>query len=214
MLTVHHLGISQSDRIVWLCEELGIDYQLIRYERDPEDRLAPAAYRALHPAGTAPVITDGDVVLAETMAIIEYIVARYGGAQLVVSPNDPGFANYLFWYHFSNGSLMPAAMMMTAEGPMASVMRQRLQRYLKMYEAHFTAGNLWLAGDRFTIADVVTEFPFKALRMMKQIDLSAYPRIEAYLGRMTARPAYRRAMEKAEPGAAGLDPSPDTQDPV
>lgn len=201
MLTVHHLGISQSDRIVWLCEELGIEYRMIRYERDPVDHLAPAAYRALHPAGTAPIITDGDVVLAETMAIVDYIVARHGGAQLTVPAADPAYADYLFWYHFSNGSLMPAAMMLRAKGLMATVMHGRMVRYLGMYEAHFAAGNEWLTGDRFTVADIVTEFPFKAMRMNKDVDLTAYPHIQAYVDRIVARPAYQRAMDVAEPGA-------------
>jgi len=103
MLTVHHLGISQSDRIVWLFEELRIPYELIRYERDPVTRLAPESYKALHPAGTAPVITDGDLVLGESGAIIDYIVARYGNDRLTLSADHPDFAHYLYWYHFANG---------------------------------------------------------------------------------------------------------------
>src|ERR1044072_630618 len=111
MLTVHHLGISQSERIVWLCEEPGIPYEMIRYERDPQTRLAPANYKALHPFGTAPVITDGDLVLGESGAIIDYIVAKYGAGRLSVAPTEPNFPEYLYWYHFANGSLMPAAML-------------------------------------------------------------------------------------------------------
>lgn len=107
MLTVHHLGISQSERIVWLCEELSIPYQLVRYDRDPVTRLAPAEYKALHPFETAPVITDGTVVLSESGAIIEYIVARYGKGRLTVRPDAPNYADYLFWLHFANGSMMP-----------------------------------------------------------------------------------------------------------
>ena len=110
MLTVHHLGISQSERIVWLCEEIDLPYRLLRYERDPVTRMAPPEYRALHPFGTAPVITDGDLVLAESGAIIEYLLARYGRGRLTVAPERPGFADYLFWFHFANGSLMPSMM--------------------------------------------------------------------------------------------------------
>ena len=91
MLTVHHLATSQSDRIVWLCEELGIDYQLVRYDRDPVTRLAPAEYRALHAIGTAPVIEDGDIVLGESGAIIEYIIQRYGNGRLAVTSDHPCF---------------------------------------------------------------------------------------------------------------------------
>src|SRR5919204_1270708 len=104
MLTVHHLGRSQSERIVWLCEELGLDYVLRRYERDPVTRLAPPEYKALHPIGTAPVITDGELVLGESGAIIEYILARYGKGRLARSLGHPEYANYLYWLHFANGS--------------------------------------------------------------------------------------------------------------
>src|SRR6202012_954865 len=108
MLTVHHLGISQSDRIVWLCEELAIPYRLIRYERDPKTQFAPPEYRALTPFGTAPAITDGDLTLGESGAIIEYIIAKHGAGRLAVTPDRPEFANYLFWFHFANGSFMPS----------------------------------------------------------------------------------------------------------
>jgi glutathione S-transferase len=103
MLTVHHLGISQSERIVWLCEELEIPYRLERYDREGGRGRAPAAYKALHPAGTAPVITDGDVVLAESGAIVEYIIQEHGNGRLSVAKGQPNFADYLFWFHFANG---------------------------------------------------------------------------------------------------------------
>ena len=111
MLVVHHLGVSQSDRIVWLCEELGVPYELVRYERDPRTRLAPASYRALTPFGTAPVITDGDLVLGESGAIVEYVIETYGEGRLKIRPGDPSWADYVFWFHFANGSLMPAAVL-------------------------------------------------------------------------------------------------------
>src|SRR5215472_6615964 len=110
MLTVHHLGVSQSERIVWLCEELEILYDLKCYERDSVTHLAPAEYKALHPFGTAPVITDGDLVLGESGAIMEYIIAKYGAGRLTVKPESPDFADYLYWFHFANGSMMPASM--------------------------------------------------------------------------------------------------------
>ena len=104
MLTVHHLGVSQSERIVWLCEELGLEYELKLYARDAQTRLAPAEYKALHPIGTAPVITDGDLVLSESGAIMEYIIARYGKGRLALKPSDPGYAQYLYWFHYANAS--------------------------------------------------------------------------------------------------------------
>src|SRR5260370_12993312 len=108
MLTVHHLGKSQSERIVWLCEELEIPYELKRYDRDPVTRLAPPEYKALHPIGAAPLITDGDLVLAESGAVIEYIVAKHGTARLALAADHPDFAQFLYWFHFANGTLQPA----------------------------------------------------------------------------------------------------------
>ena len=108
MLTVHHLEKSQSERIVWLCEELGLSYELKRYERDPVSRLAPPAYQALHPSGTAPVISDGSLVLGESGAIIEYIIAKHGGGRLALGPDDPDYAHYLYWFHYANGTLQPS----------------------------------------------------------------------------------------------------------
>ena len=110
MLTVHHLGKSQSERIVWLCEELAIPYELKVYERDPVTRLAPPEYKALHPLGTAPIIADGDIVLAESTAIVEYLLAKFGNGRLTAAPADANFADYLYWFHFANGSLQPALM--------------------------------------------------------------------------------------------------------
>lgn len=104
MLTVHHLGRSQSERIVWLCEELGIRYELKRYERDPVTRLAPPEYKALHPIGTAPVITEGDLVLGESGAIMEYVIARHGEGRLARRPGEPGYEHYLYWFHYANAS--------------------------------------------------------------------------------------------------------------
>ena len=98
MLTVHHLGKSQSERIVWLCEELGIPYELKVYDRHPVTRLAQADYKALHPIGSAPVITDGELVLAESGAIVEYIVAKYGKGRLILAADHPDFAQFLYWF--------------------------------------------------------------------------------------------------------------------
>src|SRR3954463_5904814 len=110
MLTVHHLGRSQSERIVWLCEELGVAYELKRYERRADNRLAPPEYKALHPMGIAPVITDGDLRLGESGAIVDYIIQTYGAQSkgLALKSGDTGFADYLYWLHFANGTLQPA----------------------------------------------------------------------------------------------------------
>lgn len=199
MLTVHHLGISQSDRIVWLREELGVPYNLIRYDRDPVTRLAPAAYKALHPSGTAPVIEDDGVTLAESGAVIDYIVARHGGGRLTLPADHPDFARYLYWYHFANGSLTPSLMMIAGEGGMADIMRDRVNRYLASLEAHFTEGHHWLAGSDFTTADIIILFPLTTMRAFVQLDLSPYPNLRAYIRRLAARPAFQAAMAKADP---------------
>jgi glutathione S-transferase len=107
MLTIHHLGHSQSERIVWLCEELGIPYELRHYRRDAVTRLSPPDLRALHPLGAAPLIEDGDLLLAESAAIVEYIIVRHGGGRLRLDPSHPDYAAYLYWFHFSNGNLQP-----------------------------------------------------------------------------------------------------------
>jgi len=209
MLTIHHLGISQSDRIVWLCEELGIAYDLKRYDRDPVTRLAPADYQALHPSGTAPVITDGDLVLGESGAIIEYIVHRYGGGRLAVAPDAPGYADYLFWFHFANGSFVPAAMMglvsglVGASGDSAIIrsLNRRLDRSWDAVEARL-GESAYLAGEVFTAADIMTLFPLTTMRLFAPRDIAGYPNVLAYLQKIAARPAFQRAMAKADPGFA------------
>jgi glutathione S-transferase len=199
MVTVHHLGISQSDRIVWLCEELGLSYDLIRYDRDPVTRLAPADYKALHPSGTAPVITDGELVLAESGAIIDYIVAKYGDGRLTLGADHPDFARFLYWYHFANGSLMPAMLGLMGSGPIADLMRARVDCGLAALDDNLKDG-AWLAGEDFTVADIMIAFPLTTMRNFVPVDLSPYPNILAYLQRMNGRAAFRHAMAKADPG--------------
>ena len=207
MLTVHHLGISQSDRIVWLCEELALPYELIRYERDPVTRLAPAEYRALHPFGTAPVINDGPLVLGESGAIIEYIIAKYGDGRLAVTADRPNFADYLFWFHFANGSVMPNAMIEIvakslgdqSSNGLVDALLARGARAFAMIEDRL--GKVaYFAGDELTAADIIMLFPLSTMRAFSPRDMTPFPNIRAYLGRITARPAYQRAMAKADPG--------------
>ena len=208
MIVVHHLGISQSDRIVWLCEELELPYQLERYERDPTTKLAPAAYRALTPFGTAPVITDGPLVLGESAAIIEYIITRHGQGRLAVAPDAPGYTDYLFWFHFANGSLMPSAMIDLiaavlggdrGDNAVVASLRDRLNRAYAQIESRL--GDVpYLAGDTFTAADIMTLFPLTTMRVFVPRDITPYPNIRAYLSRIGERPAFQRAMAKADPG--------------
>lgn len=206
MIVVHHLGISQSDRIVWLCEELGLTYELKLYQRDPVTGLAPAEYRALTPFGTAPVIGDGDLVLGESGAILEYLIETHGGGRFKVQPGQPGYADYLFWFHFANGSLMPAAMIdMVAqslgggEEGVVAALRARLDRAYDEIEARL-ADVPYLAGEQFTAADIITLFPLTTMRMFVPHSLSTFPNIRDYLARIGERPAFQRAMAKADPG--------------
>lgn len=205
MLTVHHLGISQSDRIVWLCEELGLDYALKLYKRDPQTNLAPAEYRALTPFGTAPVITDGDLVLGESGAIIEYLIHTHGDGRLAVAPGQPGYADYLFWFHFANGSLMPSAMidmvatMLGVEsGGTLEALRSRLDRAYAAIDARLGEAP-YLAGEAFTAADILSLFPLTTMRAFAPRDLAPYPNLAAWLRRIGERPAFQRAMAKADP---------------
>jgi glutathione S-transferase len=205
MLVVHHLGISQSDRIVWLCEELEIPYRLERYERDPVTRLAPAAYRALTPSGTAPVITDGELVLGESAAIVEYIIATHGDGRLSLRRGQVGYTDYLFWFHFANGSLMPAALFDMIAGlvgdsnQVLAALRERLDRAYGHIESRL--GQVpYLAGDAFTAADILTLFPLTTMRAFVPRDITPYPNIRAYLRRLGQRLAFQRAMAKADPG--------------
>lgn len=197
MLTVHHLGTSQSERVVWLCEELALDYELIRYERLPS-RAAPPEYKALHPLGTAPTISDGDVTLAETGAIFEYISLKYGGGRLTLPPEHPDFAQYLFWLHYANGSILPAFMMDMVAAQNGGKAGGRSDLAYQLAEQRLEAAR-WFAGDAFTMADIMMGFPLTRLRVFSGRDLAEYPNIKSYLARVGERPAFQAAMTKAEP---------------
>ena len=207
MLTVHHLATSQSERIVWLCEELGISYELKRYERRADNRLAPPEYKALHPMGTAPIITDGALALGESGAIVEYVIQTHSGGRLAVKPGEAGYADYLYWFHFANGTLQPtAARIMNlvrvdpspANAPLRSA-KDRFDLILGTLETRLGAAS-YLAGAELTAADIMSVFTLSTMRTFLPFDLSAYPNILAYLKRIGAREGYQRAMAKAEPG--------------
>jgi glutathione S-transferase len=205
MLTVHHLGISQSDRIVWLCEELEIPYTFVKYDRDPVTRMAPAAYKALHPCETAPVITDGDLVLGESGAIVDYILAKYGNGRLVLRPDHANFADYLYWLHFANGSMMPAGMVDLVLGVLGlreqesvQPLRARANRAYDTVEKRLGEAKFF-AGDEFTAADIMMLFPLTTMRAFVPRDLAPYPNIRAYLARIGERPAFQRAAKKGDP---------------
>jgi glutathione S-transferase len=209
MLTVHHLAQSQSERVVWLCEELGIPYELKRYERDAAG-LAPADYKALHPCQTAPTITDGTIALGETGAIFEYILTKYGQGALTVPASSPDYPDYLFWLHYSIGTLHPKMLTVLVLGmsgaddsPTARSFRARLDQAHQMMEKRLGQDH-YLGGAALTAADIMTVFDVTSMRNFVKCDLGPYPNIRAYLQRIGERPVYQRAMKKAEPNTTPL----------
>lgn len=212
MLTIHHLGLSQSERIVWLCEELAIPYELKCYRRDAATGEAPAEYQALHPMRLAPVITDGGTTLAESGAIIEYLLATHGNGRLSVARGQPFYTDYLFWLHFANGTLMPSeqsiviASLLNARGEnkVVDLLIGRSDRMYALIEQRLGAVPFF-AGQEFTAADIMMLFPLTTLRKLallrgfRQRDFSAHPNIRRYLERVGGRPTYQRAMAKADP---------------
>jgi glutathione S-transferase len=206
MLTIHHLGHSQSERVVWLCEELGVPYDLVHYTRDPVTMLSPPELKALHPLGASPLIEDDGLLLAESAAIVEYILARYGHGRLQHGPDHAHFAAYLYWFHFANGNLQPVmarSMMVGRAGlapdhPVQQAVQVRLDKVLAWIEARLGECP-YLAGVEFTAADIMSVFSLTTMRIFQPLDLSPYPNILAYLQRIGARPAYSRAMQKGDP---------------
>lgn len=209
MITIHHLGISQSDRVVWLMEELGLPYELKWYDRG-EDFLAPPEYRALHPVGTAPIITDGSLVLAESTAIVEYISQQYGGGSLSVLPGDPNYSEYLFWMQFNNNlqsvlfmkiASQAGGVQTSEDNPMNAIIQRREDGIYTALEQRLKESD-YLGGNRFTCADIMSMFNLTSLSMLgaRQID-EGLPNALAYVQRVAARPAYQKAMRIAGPEA-------------
>ncbi|KIW67237.1 hypothetical protein PV04_06502 [Phialophora macrospora] len=211
-LAVHHLHISQSERIVFLCEELEIPYTLKTYTRAPI--FAPPDLAALTPQHSAPVITTTNPVtgvefnMSESGAIAEYINTIYGAGQLALKPDHAHYADYVFWFHYANASLGPSffrkmmALMMdpARTTPYSQSVTTGIQKHLSAVEARLASTGLYLAGETFTLADVMTVWSLTTGRQWYQVDLSPYPAVLAYLGRVAQRDGYQRAIAKAEPG--------------
>jgi glutathione S-transferase len=210
MITIHHLGVSQSDRIVWLMEELGLPYELKWYDRG-EDFLAPPELRALHPAGTAPIITDGDLVMAESTAIVEYISQRHGGGTLSIQPGDPDYPDYLYWMQFNNNlqsvlfikiAFQSAGVEAGTDNPMMTTTARREEGIYRALEQRLGESD-YLGGPRFSCADIMSMFNLTSLAMLgaREID-EKLPNTRAYVERVAARPAYQKAMAIAGPTAS------------
>ncbi|MDQ2822816.1 MAG: glutathione S-transferase [Pseudomonadota bacterium] len=215
MIVVHHLNNSRSQRILWLLEELGLAYEIKKYERDPKTMLAPPELKKVHPLGKSPVITDDDNVVAESGAIVEYLVERYGQGRLVPPAGTPDKLRYNHILHFAEGTAMPPLLMKLvfdrietqkmpffvkpiAKGIAAKVKQMmilpNLQNNLNFLEAELNKST-WFAGEEFTAADVQISFVLEASAARAGLD-ARYPKLTAFLARIHARPAYQRALER------------------
>ena len=207
-LTIHHLQASQSERLPWLCEELQIPYTLTLHQRAPI--FSPQSIRDLNPLGQAPVIQDGDLTLAESAACVEYIIHRHGSGKLALPPSHNDYADYLYWFHFANGTLQPNILVMVlqqqqqlsgSEPAPGSLAARRAHRFGKLL-AHLDdrlVRNEWLAGEEFTAADIMTVFSLTTMRMFYPFDLSPYQAVLRYLQRVVKRDGYCKARSKADP---------------
>jgi glutathione S-transferase len=215
MIVVHHLNNSRSQRVLWLLEELGLEYEVMPYMRDKATMRAPPELRAVHPLGKSPVITDGENTIAESGAIVEYLIDGYGKGRLVPAPNTPSRLKYTYWLHFAEGTAMPPLLMKliadriaTAKMPffakpiarrVADQIRNgftgpEIKRQLDFME-HELGASPWFAGEEFTAADIQMSFPLEAAAARGGLDHSR-PKLMAWLDRIHARPAYKRALEK------------------
>lgn len=204
MITIHHLGVSQSDRIVWLMEELKLPYKLKWYDRGP-DGLMPPEYLALHPAATAPVIEEDGRMLAESAAICEYVSQRHAGGRLSVAPDRPNYFDYLYFMHWNNNvqGMFFSRLAARAGGttnPVTGLIDRRENGYYRALEQQL-AKNAFVAGPDFTCADVMVTFNLTSLSRFGGRTIDDLPNVQAYVGRITKRPAYIEAMRKAGPTA-------------
>jgi glutathione S-transferase len=218
MITVHHLESSRSQRILWLLEELGLEYEIVKYARDPKTMLAPASLKKVHPLGKSPVIVDGDVVLAESGAIVEHLAEAHGGGKLVPERGTEAFRRYRFWLHYAEGSAMPPLLLKLVldkieNGPAPFFIKPIARAIAKKVKQAFLSAQLathfdfiegelgkstWLVGDELTAADIQMSFPIEAARERGVLGAS-HPRARAFVERIQTRPAYRRALERGGP---------------
>jgi glutathione S-transferase len=217
-LTVHHLNNSRSQRVLWLLEELGLPYEIRHYRRDPKTMLAPPELKAVHPLGKSPVLTDDAVTVAESGAIIEYLLDRHGQGRLRPAPGTPERLRFTYWLHFAEGSAMTPLLMKLVfnrvlQAPMPffakpvarAIANKVLEGYvdpnirsqLEYMEAELGRSE-WFAGAEFSAADIQMSFPLEAAAQRAGLD-DRYPRLRAFLERIHARPAYHRALQRGGP---------------
>ena len=206
MIVLHHLNNSRSQRILWLMEELSIPYRIERYQRDARTNLAPPELRAVHPLGKSPVIQDGDLILAESGAIIEYLCERHGGSHLVPAPGTPEHIRHLHWMHFAEGTIMlhlVGRLYLSRVGEAAQAVQGRVEAMIRdeldLVESELARG-AHLASSEFGAADIQMLFPLE-FAMYAGLAADHLTRLREYVARMQARPAYRRALEAGGPYA-------------
>jgi len=212
MITVHHLNNSRSQRVLWLLEELGCEYSIVKYQRDPHTLLAPPELRSIHPLGKSPVVTDGGETLAESGAILEYLIERYGNGRLRPPAGSAARLRYTYWLHYAEGSAMPPLLLKlvftrlprsvpalirpivraVARRAQQSFIDPQLRTHIDFWEGEL-AKSTWFAGEELTAADIQMSFPLEAAAARAGIALG--PRVSGFLERIHARPAYRRALE-------------------
>jgi len=212
MITVHHLNNSRSQRVLWLLEELGLPYRIEHYQRNRTTNLAPPELLQVHPLGKSPVVTDGDATVAETGAVVEYLVDRAGGL-LRPAPGTPEHRRYTYWLHFAEGSAMPPLLMtlilgrIRKSGPffarpiarkiadtvLGTFVSPNIQRQLAFMESELSQ-RAWFAGADFSAADVMMSFPLEVAVVRGGLD-ARFPRLNDWLARIHARPAYQRALK-------------------
>lgn len=218
MITVHHLENSRSQRIVWLLEELGLEYEVKRYDRDPKTMLAPESLKKIHPLGKSPMITDEERTVAETGLIVDYLVSHHAGGKLAPPPESEDHLHYRYWLHYAEGSIMPMLLMTLvfsklSQPPMPLLMRPvggliasgvnkqflgpQLQLHLD-YLDNELGQHEWFVGDEFSAADVMMSFPLEGAAARGGLG-DSYPNLNRFLERIHARPAYKRALERGGP---------------
>jgi glutathione S-transferase len=203
MIVVHHLNDSRSQRILWLLEELAIPYEIQRYQRDKQTRLAPPELKAVHPLGKSPVISDNGRVIIESGAIVDYIIRRHGGGRLQPDPASPAYDDYVQWLHFAEGSAMLpmllklyVSLLGTAGAPLAPRIESEIANHLGYMDSKL-AGRDYLLGSDLTGADIQLSFVGEVAA--SRTDRTAYPNIEAWVRRFQARPAYQAALTRGGP---------------
>ncbi|WP_262693897.1 glutathione S-transferase family protein [Kordiimonas aquimaris] len=200
MIKIHHLNNSRSQRMMWFLEELGCEYEIVHYQRDQETSLAPDSLKEIHPLGKSPVLEDGDVKIAESGAIVEYLARTYGNGQFSLTESDADYNAYLEWLHYAEGSLMlPLLLRLYTSrlGDAAAPLQPRIQSEIAnhfSYVANSLGGKEFFAGGKLTGADIQMLFPIEAMHSSGA--LVHFPNLVAYVERMQARPAYMRGIER------------------